>query len=72
MTTLLRQAFKAAEQLSEAEQDALATRLLAEIAREDEFDYALAQTGHKLVGMANEALEELRAGLTKPIPTEGP
>jgi phage tail sheath protein FI len=72
MTALLKQAIEAAEKLSDAEQDALATRLLAEIAKEDEFDLALAQTGHKLVGMAEEALAELRAGRTKPIPAERP
>lgn len=72
MTVLLQQAFAKAEQLSEAEQDALATRLLAEIAQEDEFDLALAQTGHRLVGLAEEALQELRAGRTLPMPAEGP
>lgn len=71
MTTLLRQAFQAAERLSEGEQDALAERMLAELAKEDEFDRALAQSGHKLVGLANQALAELRAGLTEPIPADG-
>ena len=71
MTALLQQAFQAAQQLTDAEQDELATRLLAEMAKEDEFDFALQQTGHKLAGMAKEALEELRAGLTQPFPTNG-
>ena len=72
MTALLQQAFQAAQQLTDVEQDELATRLLAEMAKEDEFDFALQQTGHKLVGMAQEALDELRAGLTQPFPTKDP
>jgi hypothetical protein len=72
MTALLEQAFQAAAQLPEPEQDALAARLLAEMAEEDEFDLALARTGHKLVGLANEALAEYCAGLTEPIPKDEP
>ena len=68
MTTLLEQAFRAASQLSEAEQDQLATRLLAEIAEENAFDRALEQTGHKLARLTEEALAEHRAGLTLPFP----
>jgi len=71
MTALLQQAFQAAQQLTDTEQDQLATRLLAEMAKENEFDFALQQTGHKLVGMANEALAELRSGLTQPYPSNG-
>ena len=72
MTVLLEQAFKAAAQLSEADQDSLAMRLLAEIAQEDEFDLALQQSGHKLIDMAKAAIAEHRAGLTQPIPANGP
>jgi len=70
MTALLQQAFDAASQLSESEQDAIAARLLAEMAQEDEFDRAIERTAHKLVGMAEEALAEHRAGLTLPFPDE--
>ncbi len=40
MTTLLQQAFAEAAKLPQAEQDLLATRLLAELAAEDDFDRA--------------------------------
>jgi hypothetical protein len=68
MTALLEEAFRAASQLPEREQDALAARLLAEIAAEDEFDRVLEQTGHKLARLTEEALAEHRAGLTLPFP----
>ena len=65
MTTLLQEAFAAAEKLPPDEQDLLASRLLAELADEDSFDQSITQTAHKLVGMANAALAEHRAGLTR-------
>jgi len=71
MTAVLQEAFRAVSQLPEAEQDALAMRLLAEMAKEDEFDLALQQTGHKLAGMGHEALAEHRAGRTLPFPADG-
>lgn len=64
MTPLLQSAFAAAAALPAAEQDALAARLLAELAAEDEFDRAIAGTGHKLAGLAAEALAEHRTGET--------
>lgn len=67
MTTLLQQAFTAAAALPAAEQDALAARVLAEIAAEDEFDRAIAGSASKLVGLANDALAEHRAGQTLPL-----
>jgi hypothetical protein len=71
MTALLEQAIRAASQLSDADQDSLAVRMLAEIAKEDEFDRALQSTGHLLAKMAQEAIAEHRAGLTLPFPTDG-
>jgi len=70
MTSLLQEAFRAASELSDIEQDAIAMRLLAEIAKEDEFDLALEQTAEKLVPLAERALAEHRAGLTRPFPGE--
>ena len=70
MTALLQQAFETASRLSASEQDAIATRLLAELTKEDEFDLALQRTAHKLVGLAEAALAEHRAGLTLPFPDE--
>jgi hypothetical protein len=67
MTTLLQQAFDAAAKLSPAEQDLLATRLLAEIAAEDAFDEAIASTSYKLRHLAAEALAEHAAGRTQPL-----
>ena len=69
MTVLLEQAFRAAAQLPEAEQNVLAARLMAELAKEDEFDRAIAKSGDKLAKLAAEALAEHRAGLTQPLGT---
>ena len=65
MTTRLQEAFAAVEKLPPDEQDVLASRLLAEVAEEDDFDQTIARTAHKLTGMANAALAEHRAGLTR-------
>ena len=70
MTTLLEQAFAAAARLSAPEQDLLASRLLAELAAEDEFDRAIAGSGDKLAQLAEEALREHRAGLTQELDPE--
>jgi hypothetical protein len=70
MTTLLQQAFAEAAKLPTAEQDLLASRLLAEIAAEDDFDRAIASTASKLVQLANEAIAEKRAGLTEELDPE--
>jgi hypothetical protein len=62
MTTLLQKAFAEAAKLPEAEQDLLASRLLAELAAEDDFDRAIACSADRLVGLAQEALAEHRSG----------
>lgn len=67
MTTLLQQAFDAASKLPAAEQDLLASRLLAELAAEDDFDRAIRASGDKLVTLATAALAEHRAGKTQPL-----
>jgi hypothetical protein len=67
MTTLLQQAFAEAAKLPTAEQDALAARLLAELAAEDAFDRAIANSPDKLARMSREALAEHRAGLTQEL-----
>ncbi len=67
MTTLLEQAFREAAKLPAAEQDVLASRLLAELAAEDDFDRALASSGDKLAQLARQALAEHRAGLTQEL-----
>ncbi len=70
MTTLLEQAFAQASKLPPAEQDVLAARLLAEIAAEDAFDQAIANSSDKLGRLAEEALAEHRAGLTQELNPE--
>ena len=67
MTKLLEQAFAEAAKLSVAEQELLASRLLAELAAEDEFDRTIARTSDKLARLAEEAIAEHRAGLTEEL-----
>ena len=67
MTTLLERAFVEAGKLSSAEQDLLASRLLAELGAEDEFDRVIAASADKLAVLAKEALAEHREGLTQEL-----
>ncbi|MBS0209700.1 MAG: hypothetical protein JSS27_12190 [Planctomycetes bacterium] len=70
MSDLLQQAFAAAAQLSPAEQDVIAARVLAEIAAENRFDQSIAETSDKLIDLASEAIAEHRAGKTEPLDPE--
>ena len=65
MTALLQQAFAKAASLSEQEQEVLASRLLAELAAEDDFDRAIAGSAEKLSTLAHQAIAEYRAGQTE-------
>lgn len=67
MTTLLQRAFVEVEKLTPAEQDVLASRLLAELQEDDDFDRAIAASSDKLASLAREALAEHRAGLTQEL-----
>ena len=67
MTTLLERAFEEAAKRSVAEQDLLASRMLAELEAEDDFDRAIAASTNKLERLANEALIELRSGQTEEL-----
>ena len=67
MTKLLQDAFAKASALSPAEQDVLASRLLAELAEEDEFDRAIAASSDKLARLARETLAEHRDGRTQEL-----
>ena len=67
MTNSLKRAFDEAGKLSATEQDLLASRLLAELADEDEFDRAIAASTDKLTSLADEALAEHRSGLTQEL-----
>jgi hypothetical protein len=70
MTTLLQRAFDEAAKLSAAEQDLLASRLLAELQAEDAFDRAIAASADKMSRLAADALAEHRAGLTQELDPE--
>lgn len=67
MTNLLERAFAEAGKLSSAEQDLLASRLLAELGEEDDFDRAIAASANKLAILACQALAEHRSGLTQEL-----
>ena len=70
MTSLLERAFTEASKLSPSEQDLLASRLLAELAAEDDFDRAIANSSDKLANLAAEAIAEHRAGLSQELDPE--
>ena len=70
MTPLLQQAITAISLLTPWEQDEVAARLLAEVEAEDAFDRAIAASAHKLARLTEEALAELRAGLTEELDPE--
>ena len=67
MTALLKQAFAEAAKRPAEEQDLLASRLLAELTTEDDFDRAIAGSSKQLAQLAAEALAEHRAGLTEAL-----
>lgn len=62
MTVALQKVFAEAAKLPDAEQDMLASRLLAELAADAAFDAALAATSHKLAGLATAAIADHRGG----------
>ncbi len=64
MTHLLKKAFDEASKLSPEEQDALAKRLLEELAMEDRWSKTLERSGELLEELADEALAENAAGDT--------
>lgn len=70
MTALLQQAFAEAAKLPEPEQDLFASWLLAELAAEDDFDRAIADSSGKLVNLAREALAEYRSGQAEELDPE--
>ena len=70
MTPLLEQAFAEASKLPPEEQNLLASRLLAELKAEDEFDQAIARSADKLARLSAEALAEHQAGQTEALDPE--
>ena len=67
MTSLLEKAFAQASKLPEAEQDLLASRLLAELEAENAFDDAIARSGDKLADLGRAAINEHRQGGSQPL-----
>jgi hypothetical protein len=67
MTDLLEQAIQQVSKLPPEEQDAVAAILLEEMASEKRWSALFARSEDVLESLANEALAEHRAGLTKPL-----
>jgi hypothetical protein len=66
MTQLLKRAFDKASKLPEANQDALAAEILAELEAESRWDEALASSGETIDEMGRQALKEYQQGKTTP------
>ena len=67
MTKALEEVFKEASRLPEAEQNALADAIRAEIRAEKEWDKSFASSMDVLERMADEAIADHPAGRTKPV-----
>lgn len=65
MTNLLRRAVEEVEKLPETEQDEVASWLLAELADEQRWSAAFADSQPALAALAAQALAEHEAGVTK-------
>jgi hypothetical protein len=70
MTASLQLAFSEAAKLPEPEQEVLASRLLAELSAEDDFDRAIARSSDKLAALTREALAEFRSRQTEALDPE--
>ena len=64
MTQLLQRAFDEATKLGNAEQDALATEILDELAAESRWDEALASSADAIDKMGEQALKEFQQHTT--------
>jgi hypothetical protein len=67
MTQLLERAFTEAAKLTETEQDAVASLLLAELESERRWAHSFASSQDELAKLADEALREFEAGETLPM-----
>ena len=67
MTQLLEKALSEAAKLSDAEQDAIAAILLQEVAYEQRWSDAFANSQNLLGKLAEQALAEYAASRTKPL-----
>jgi hypothetical protein len=71
MTKLLQQAFSEAAKLPPEEQEALGAVLLEELASERRWSEAFARSADTLSALAADALNEHRAGRTRPFENDG-
>jgi hypothetical protein len=67
MTELLKKAFEAVSKLPPESQDAIAARMLMELEDETRWDEAFARSQDTLARMADEAIDEFKAGKTAPL-----
>ena len=67
MTHLLKHAFAKASKLPKKEQNALARRVLEELASDKRWDKAFADSTSKLAFLADQALKEHSKGKTRPL-----
>jgi len=67
MTNKLKKAFEAASKLPPADQDALAAAILEEVRADGLWDASFAKQPGALETLADEALQEHRAGRTRPL-----
>ena len=67
MTNKLKKAFDAASKLPPAEQDALAAAILEEVKVDGLWEASFARNPGALERLADEALDEHRAGTTRPL-----
>ncbi len=67
MTQMLEEAIRVVKELSEPEQDAIAAAILAEVEDERRWAESFARSHDLLEKLAQEALEEHRAGSTLPL-----
>lgn len=67
MTKALKKAFEAASRLPDQEQDELAAAILEELEADARWEASFARSQDALAKLANEAVEEHRAGRTKPL-----
>jgi acyl-CoA reductase-like NAD-dependent aldehyde dehydrogenase len=67
MTKLLDQALRAVAELPEAEQDALAAAILAEVKGDESWDRQFSESATHLERLADEAIVEHRQGRSQPL-----
>lgn len=70
MTKALRKAFEAASRLPEREQEELAAAILEELAADERWEAAFAESQTELKRLADEALRDHQAGRTEALDSD--